>query len=588
MDVIEDLFYSAVVVPLSTGTNFISYLLIGAVGIVALVALAFVLWHIKGIQEDREFIVTMENLGSQSEKIRDLLSKMKVTEREKTYAILLLEEVFVRLQDIATDSVTAKIRRVFGEVSIMISASGEAFNPFASLESWDTESEDYLRDLIFRAHKADLSYSRRNGKNTVSLRVHRSGENRSLYVTFAAIFLGMATGFCMKWLPEGLTFFLSEIVLSTVQTLFLNALSLMLAPVVFFSVATSLSNLSGGSEIGRIGGKVLSSYLTTTVLAILIGFGVNSIFFGGGVPPLPKNLSPLPAGMQQSKDVSLSTLILNMVPHDMVSPILAGNMLQIIFVALLSGLSLSALGEKTAGIRSFFHEANTMFLKMMEMIITFMPLVAFASMSLLVYASSMSTLKLLFVYLISIVVGGLALIVLYTAMILFLGRLSPLSYIRKIAVYLLTPFMIPSSSACIPLTIDFTRKKLGVSNKIASFSIPLGATINMNGTGMSVIITTLMLTRMCGVELDSGLCLKLGVMALLLSVGAPGVPNSGLVVVATLLAAANVPVSALGFVVGVWNIVDRLGTACNVNGDIATSLIVAKTEGELDMKTYAS
>ena len=588
MNMVQDLFDSVISNSISQGAQFLSFLFIATVIVAALIAIAFVLWHIKGIQDDREFIVTMESLGEQSEKIQALLDRMKVNKREKNYALLLLEEIMVRLHEASQGAVTAKVRPFFGEVSLVLSSQGEAFNPFASLESWNTESEDYLRDLIFRAHKADLSYSRRNSCNMVTVRVHRGGENRSLYVTFAAMFLGIAAGFGMKWLPAGAAAFLADGVLSTVQTLFLNALSLMLAPVVFFSVATSLSNLSGGNEIGRIGGKVIGSYIVTTVLSILIGFGMTSLFFSGELPPLPEKLAALPSGMQPTSDVSVSSILLGVIPSNVVSPIISGNMLQIIFIAVLSGLALSALGEKTASIRSFFHEANTMFLKMMEMIITFMPLVAFASMALLVYASEANTLALLLVYLLAILVGGLLLIVLYMAIILIAGHISPFAYMRKVLVYLLTPFMIPSSSACIPLTIDFCKKKLGVSNKITSFAIPLGATVNMNGIAMSVVLTALMLARMCGIELDAATCLKLGIMTLLLAVGAPGVPNSGLVIVATLLAVAGAPVAALGFVVGVWNIVDRLQTAFNVNGDIATSVVVAKSENELDLATYTS
>ncbi len=588
MELLEDLFQSTIVEPLTASSQYLIFLLIGIGIIAASVALGFMLWHIKGMQDEREFVVTMETLGEQSEKIRRILDRMKVTQREKTYALLLLEEIMVRLHDAGQGTVIAKVRRFFGEVSILITSHGEAFNPFASLENWNTESEDYLRDLIFRSHMTDLSYSRRNGYNAVSVRVHRGGENRSLYVTFAAMFLGIATGFCMKWLPEGAAAFISDGVLSTVQTIFLNALSLMLAPVVFFSVATSISNISGGNEIGRIGGKVLGSYLVTTVLSILIGFGLAALFFSGDLPPLPEKLAALPADIQQTTSVSISSIILSIIPRNVVSPIITGNMLQIIFVAVLSGLALSALGDKTAGIRAFFNEANTMFLKMMEMIIAFMPLVAFAAMALLVYASESKTLFLLLIYLLAILVGGLVLVLLYMAIILLMGHVSPLAYMRKVLVYLLTPFMIPSSSACIPLTIDFCRKRLGVSDKITSFAIPLGATVNMNGIGMSVVLTALMLTRIYGIEIDAAIYLKLGIMALLLSVGAPGMPNVGLVIVATLLTVVGTPVFVLGFVVGVWNIVDRLQTAFNVNGDIATSVVVAKSENELDLAAYAS
>ncbi|MBB5225332.1 dicarboxylate/amino acid:cation symporter [Treponema ruminis] len=570
----------------ATGSQILNFGITWAVIILAFIAFGFLLWHIRCLRDDCEFTLTRESISEQCEKIRTLLTSMKANKREVTYALLLIEEIVVRLHENAGQAVSLRVRHFFGDVSISLSARGEAYNPFESVESWNTESEDYLRDLIFRAHKLNLGYSRRNGRNVVLVRVHRA-TSHSMYITFTAMLIGIACGFGMKFLPAGVASFIAGGVLSTVQSLFLNAISLLLAPLVFFSLSSGLSKLSGGSEIGRIGGKVLASYLVTTVISILIGFGISFLFFSGSVPSLPENLAALPEGMQQSADVSVSSLLLGIIPRNMLSPILEGNMLQVIFIAVLTGLALSALGDKTAALRSIFDEANSLMLKMMEMIISFMPTVAFAAMALLVFSYDLATLAVLAKYLILIIIGGIALLLLYSAIIIIFGRISPLAYIRKACVYMLTPFMIPSSSACIPLTIDFCKKKLGVSNKIASFSIPLGASINMNGIAMSVILTVILLARMCGIELDFGTCVKIGVLTLLLAIGAPGVPNSGLVVVATLLVAGGIPVGALGFVVGIWNIVDRLQTSLNVNGDIATCVVVAKSENELDESLYS-
>lgn len=584
---IEALFDTLITEPFYLLTQYTGYVLLYILVILGLIALGIMLWHINSRRDDMVFTVTLESLGEQSEKIRALLTSMKATKREVTYALLLMEEILVRLHESSQEAVTARVRRFFGNVSISLVSYGEAYNPFASLESWDTESENYLRDMIFRAHKNDLSYTRRNGRNVVVLQAHR-GESRAMYVTFAAMLFGCVIGFGMKWLPSEVSKFISENILSTVQTLFFNGIFLMLSPVVFFSVGASISNLSGGNEIGRIGGKVLGSFLLTTVISILIGFGISAILFGKNMPPLPENLMALPEGMQQSADVSVSALLLSVVPGNFVRPLLENNMLQVIFIAVLAGLSMLALGEKVEGLRSLFNEANDLCLKMMSMIIFFMPLVAFTSMALLVHASDAATLLVVLKYLLALVIGSAALFVVYMLIILVVGHISPLPYFKKAAVYFLTPFMIPSSSACIPLTIDFCKKKLGVSDKISSFAIPLGATVNMNGFGMSIILATVLLARMYGVELDLADCIKIGVMMLLLAVGAPGVPNSGLVVVATLLSAVHVPIATLGFLLGVWNIIDRIQTSCNVNGDIATSVIVAKSEGELDEKVYAS
>ena len=584
---LEDLFDSMITVPFYLATEYLGYALLYVLIIVGLVAAGFMLWHIHAQRDDMVFTVTLESLGEQSEKIRALLTKMKATKREVTTSLLLLEEIVVRLHENVGQCVTARVSKFFGDISVSLSAVGEEYNPFESLKSWDTESEDYIRDMIFRANKTNLSYSRVGKKNYVTIRAHRAG-SRAMQYTFIAMVLGILAGFGMKWLPTAASAFIANGILSTIQTIFMNSLSLLLAPVVFFSIATSLSSLSGGGEIGRIGGKTLGMYFFTSVVAILIGFALSAVFFSGEMPQLPQTLAALPEKYQSNLHVSASSFLIGIVPRNLVSPILEGNMLQIIFVAILAGFSLSALGEKTAGLRSIFEEADAFFQKMMSLIVTFMPLVAFAAIALLVFGSSAETLLMLLVYVFAMFVGCVVLFILYSLLILVFGRISPIPYVKKTAVYLITPFMLPSSSACIPMTLDFCKKKLGVSNKIASFSIPLGATVNMNGGCIHIVISVIMLAKMCGIEFDASTLLKLGVMTFVLAAGAPGIPGATLICIATALQSVGLPIAALGVIIGIDQIITRLRTAFNINGDIAASVVVAKSEGELDAAVYSA
>ena len=152
--------------------------------------------------------------------------------------------------------------------------------------------------------------------------------------------------------------------------------------------------------------------------------------------------------------------------------------------------------------------------------------------------------------------------------------------------YLLTPFTLSSSSACIPMTIDFCQRRLGASKKITSFAIPLGATINMNAGAMNNIIIVILLAKMCGVDLDTSACIKIAVLTFLLIIGTPGVPNCGIVVMATILSSLGISTAAIGFVIGIYNVIDRILTASNVNGDIAATVMIAASEKELDSETY--
>jgi Na+/H+-dicarboxylate symporter len=542
-------------------------------------------WNIKEQNGENTFSIPLDKIGEQSEKLRKRLLEMKVTQKEAASTILLLEEVIVRFCENGGQAAKVKIRKLFGDVTVTISSQGGAYNPFASIQSWDTGSEDYYRDLIFRTYQADLSFSRRYGNNIIIIHTHRT-DSRKVAVTFACMLLGFFVGLVMKWLPQAVSEFVANNIFSVIQTLFLNSLSLMLAPVVFFSISTSLSGLSGGKEMGRIGGKVVGTYFATTVVAIFIGFGLAQIFFGGGVPALPENLSALPQDLQSTADVSVKSLLLGIIPVNMVRPILEGNMLQIIFIAVLAGVSLSILGDKVTALKTFFNDANSLFLKMMEIIITFMPLVAFASMALLVFSCETATLFVLLTYLMATITGALILYFLYCFVIAMGGHVSPMPYAKKTYGYLLTPFTLASSSACIPMTIDFCQKRLGASKKISSFAIPLGATINMNGGAMNNIVIVILLAKMCGVDLDTSACIKIAVLTFLLIIGTPGVPNCGLVVIATILSSLGISAAALSFIIGIYNVIDRILTASNVNGDIAATVMIAASEKELDTKIY--
>ena len=543
------------------------------------------LWNIKEHQGENTFIIPLDKISEQSEKLRKQLLNLKANTKEVASTILLLEEVIVRLYENGGQTVKAKIRKQFGDVTVTISSHGEAYNPFESIQSWDIGSEDYYRDLIFRTYQADLNFSRRNGNNIIIIHTHRT-DSRKVAVTFACMILGFLVGLGMKWLPQAVSEFVANNIFSIIQTLFLNAISLMLAPLVFFSITTSIFGLSGSKEAGRIGGKVVGTYFATTVVAILIGFGLAKIFFGGGVPVLPENLSALPQDFHNTTDVSVKSILLGIIPSNSVLPILENNMLQIIFIAVLAGFAMNILGDKVSALRVFFNDTNSLLLKMMELIITFMPLVAFASMALLVFSCETATLLVLLTYLLATVTAAIILYFLYCFIIALGGHVSPLPYAKKTFGYLLTPFSLSSSSACIPMTIDFCQKRLGTSKKITSFAIPLGATINMNAGAMNIVIAVTLLAKMCGVDLDTSACIKIAVLTFLLIIGTPGIPNCGIVVMATILSSLGITTAAIGFLIGIYNVIDRILTASNVNGDIAATVMIAASEKELDLETY--
>ncbi len=565
--------------------SYISIILLILLCIVVTLAFSIYLWRAKEEKDGRVFTVTSNGLGEQSEKIQTILKELKASKKEINSALLLIEEIMIRMQGHMEQAVTVRVKRFLGDIKIELSSQGEAYNPFLEDETWNGQSEDYLRGMILYANRSKLSYSRRNNKNFVTILVHSVGSHAMFY-TMIAMLVGIGFGFTLKIMPEEAAVFITEGVLSTIQTLFMNSLSLLLAPVLFFSLVTGFSSLSNGHDFGRISGKIVGCFIASTFLAILVSYPLGFAFFDNTVSKLPVLLEPLNQSLAKYEEFSVGDLILGIIPRNVVTPIFEGNMLQIIFVAAFAGISMMALGDKVSTIKRVFTEANELFLKMMGIVISCMPYVAFSSMGMLVYSSKASSLIMLIIYLLAYIAGCLVLFLLYSIFMLFGSRLSPIPYMRKAATYLITPLMFASSNARIPMTINFCQKKLGISSKITSFAIPLGATINMNGSGVYSILTVIFLSKITGISLDTAMYLKIGMMALIVSVGTAGIPNSGLLPMAMILTVAGIPVSSLGYILGIWNFIDRIGTAANVNGDIATSLIVAKSEGEFDEKVY--
>ena len=529
------------------------------------------------------FLVSRENLGEVSAEIEKYLLTLKATKKECSTALLLLEEIVVRFYENAEeDSKQCRVRvsKFLGTIYLKIYSKGTSYNPFDSLNSWDTESEEYLRDIIFRTYSSNLSYSRRNGQNIAEIYVHRS-ENRALYQTALSMVLGIVCGILMKQLPEFVSLIIEENILRTIQTVFLNALSLLLAPIVFFSITTSFSRLSGGNEIGRIGGKVFSSFLFMTAAGTIAGFFVSKMLFAsvGQMPSLFEDI--LQVSSNSNTEFSLHSFLIGIIPKNLVIPIQNGNMIEILFVSVMVGIAMCVLDEKVASLKKIFEEARTLFSRLMGMIVSFMPFVTFSAISLFVYKCTLSSLLTLISYLIAVIVSCLLIFVLQAFMILFLAKVSPLTFFRKILPHLLTAFIVPKRNAFIPITLEYSKKKLGTADKISFFTIPLGAAIHKSAIATCVMIQVVLFAKICGMPFTLYMFPKIALMTILLSMG-----SNGLVCLMVVLPIAGIPVSLIAFSMSIEDIVDRFRTVTNLSGDLATNVIVSASEKLLDRDKY--
>jgi len=532
------------------------------------------------------FFISLHDIHIESENISELLKKYHVPGKEIVQSLLLLEEILVRLYENAGQTAVVKVYRVFGSIKIAITAHGEEYNPFENLSVWDSESEEAIRNVIFIACRDRLSYLRRAGKNCISINVHDAG-SKYMYFTFIGMILGIFFGFGMKFFPPAASAFIMEKIFSSIQSLFMNAISLLMIPVLFFSLVTGFSSFSGKNEMGRISSKVIAIFLFTTALSIFIAFGIGKLFFKGEISSLPENLTDFSIDVKTDGGFSLISILTGIIPKNLVIPIFEGNPLQVIFLAFFAGIAMTSLGDKVASIRNIFNEACSLVTKMMGMVMYFMPLIAFNSMAMLLFKNEINTLVFLFVFLISVISGIGLLGLMNVILVCTLGRISPVSYLKKLRKIVIPPFMTSSSAASIPNTLEVCEKDYGVSPKISSFVIPLGATVNMNGAAFLIYLIVMFLAKISGVDIEPSMHLKLFPLTILLSVGSAAVPNSGFLAIATMLTVAGIPAGTITLLFGIWSIVDAVTTAANVTGDVTAAIIVAKSENLLDGKIYS-
>ena len=509
-------------------------------------------------------------------------------------AQLLSEEMTAALlenNDSKGGDIRVQILKRFGDTSITISAKGSEFEIFGnedgvSADMGDEEAQDALRSIILRSFSERLKYSHKNGINSVRIMTGQS-EMSTMKLTLGALALGILFGLILKLaMPEAACVAICDYLLSPVSTMFMNALKIVIAPVVFFSIVSCISGFGDLSELGRIGAKVMGMYLLTTVIAVLMSYGVTVLISPG---TLGAGLAMAGTGsVDVSTDVDTSLLhtIINIVPSNFVKPFLEADTLQLIFLAIVVGIAVGKIGKYTPVLSSLFEACNSLFLTMTTMIARFIPLAVFCSVSLMLVNLGGSSFLSMFSYFITNVTAVFIMLLIYGLLVLLLGRVSPVTFFRKNSEGMLTSFTLCSSSAAMPTNLKTCTDKLGISPKVCNFSIPLGATINMDGTCIGLVVSGLYLAKMFGVTVTPSMMAPLVLTIILLSLGCPGVPGVGLVCLGIVLNQLGVPVGAMGLVIAIDPILDMFDTMSNTTGDVACALITASREGLLDKEIF--
>lgn len=367
--------------------------------------------------------------------------------------------------------------------------------------------------------------------------------------------------------------------------MFIRALKMISIPIVFSSLIMGVSSLGGYKDLGRLAGKTFSFYLFTTLLATTLGVLLVNIFQPGVGADL--NLSETVTDLAVT-ELSFKDQIVSIIPENIFVDLTKGNMLPVIFFAILFGFFATKVSENSSlTMTNFFTSAFDVFMKMTLFIVRFTPLGVFAIVSNIVAAQNgdperlISIISSLGVYTAIVWVGciihsGAVL----PALVFGFTRLNPYKHMKQMSIPLLTAFSTCSSGATLPLTIKESQEKTGISNKIASFVLPLGSTINMNGTALYEGVTAIFIAQAYGIDLSVGQQFVIVLTSVLASIGAAGIPMAGLVMVAVVLSAVGLPLEGIGLILAVQQLCDMPRTAVNVHGDTCAAVVVAHSEGE--------
>ena len=368
-----------------------------------------------------------------------------------------------------------------------------------------------------------------------------------------------------------------------VGAVFIASLKMLVVPLVFVSLVGGVTSLGDLTALGRMSVKAIALYLFTTMVAITIalslavavgpgaGFDVGSTtatFSGHDAPPL-------------------TDVIINMVPSNPVAAMASGNMLQIIVFALLFGIAITMSGERGKHVLNVFRDLDVVIMNMVEIIMRLAPYGVFALIARTFATQGLELIVPLISYFLTLTCAlGLHALIVYPALLKGLANLNPYTFLRKMRDPASFAFSTASSGATIPITLRTVEAKMGVDNAIASFTVPLGATINMDGTAIMQGVATVFIANVYGVDLTMMDYLMVVLTATLASIGTAAVPGVGLIMLTMVLNQVGLPVEGIALIIGVDRILDMMRTACNVTGDCTVTCIIAKSENALDLTIF--
>ncbi len=542
----------------------------------------------------QSFTVDNAGIGQAVDHVRAVLESKKIRGKTAAMTALNAEESMLELGAHSGEGSQLSVYSFsfLGSVTFEFSVKGDEYDFSDGLSSSitdllttdDSNVADSLRRTILYKTGRNLQYKHKNGVNTVRLTVSKSSQ--TLIVTLGALFAAIVAGVLLAaFAPSDWNLALDGNFLTPVKNMYMNALKMIAAPVVFFSIVGCFSQQSNPSGLGRIGGKIIGTYMITTLIAVCVGIGSFFIFRPGDPSVAAGLTADVSAYTSQEVSISVKDMIVGIVPSNFLSPFIESNMLQLIFLAVLCGIAVGLIGDYSVRLRELFEALGELFLKITSLVMRFTPLAVFCSILSMVLKTGPSSL-LSVAGMMGAFLFGLVIMMIVYSMILVISGLNPLHFFKLYAPSMLQVFSLASSNAAITINLEACNKKLHISPKVYGLSIPLGATINMDGTSVLLAVQALTIAQIYGVDISRGALITLAFSIILMSVGAPGVPGSGVIILSMLLSQLGVPVEGVALVIGIGPLVGMFISMCNCLGDVIITTAVAKSEKLMDLEAY--
>ncbi|WP_275288154.1 dicarboxylate/amino acid:cation symporter [Halomonas elongata] len=364
--------------------------------------------------------------------------------------------------------------------------------------------------------------------------------------------------------------------------IFINAIKMLIVPLVFSTLVVGITAMRDPQKMGRIGLRTIALYLLTTAFAIAIGLLASWIF----QPGVGLDMT-FESGVEPKEAPTLVEILVGLVPQNPIDALANGNILQIIVFAIGLGISLTLIGEKGEPVVKVFESFAEAMVKLTNIVMSFAP---FGVFGLIAHVAGSYGLEVLLplakVIGVAYLASALHILLVYSGLLALLGRLNPLRYLQGILDALVVAYSSASSSGTLPVSLRCARNNLGVSEGVAGFVLPVGATINMDGTAIYQGVVAVFIAQLLGVDLsmtDYGMIIVTGTLA---SIGTAGVPGAGLVMLSIVMAQIGLPLEAIAVIAGIDRILDMARTSVNVAGDLMVTTLVGKSEGELDESVY--